>query len=50
MKNCCYQCVRRKPGCHSKCQDYADFLAEKKKEKAAERKDSEYYGYVNSKR
>ena len=25
MKDCCYQCPRRKVGCHAACPDYAEF-------------------------
>lgn len=28
-KNCCYQCQKRVPGCHSWCQRYAVFREER---------------------
>lgn len=28
-KGCCYQCQKREPGCHSRCQRYAVFAEQR---------------------
>ena len=42
--NCCFDCQKRKPGCHSKCQEYKEWQAGHlaKKKKISEQKKSEY--------
>lgn len=36
--NSCYHCTRRKPGCHSVCEDYKRDCEEYEKHRAYERK------------
>ena len=37
----CYKCQEREPGCHSKCELYAEWLRPFEKAKAARRKDAD---------
>lgn len=49
MTNSCYQCKDRVAGCHTNCERYARFAAERKKVRDAVKKEAEYRGYVRDK-
>ena len=44
-KSKCKDCTSRYVGCHSKCEDYANFKAEREKAKARRYAVSDYWAY-----